>query len=551
MRLLVTLIVLFIAAQHVRSQDADVSAERVSMDAKMLRAIDGTASLGSAAVWPQSVYALTDLTRATNDAFSRYIKSYYGATLLSAPVNRDLEFAQTTDGRFRGISYADSIARLQGDISLMLRTGYYNNGTTSSSFALLRPAVRLMGSLGNNLGFFLDLSNGMRLKGNPALIARTDPTLSRTLKFNIEDSAFFDRYVGYIQYQNEWLRVRFGREALQFGFSPIDNFVHSIDAPLMDGLLIDVPYKSLRFTMTHSAANGIDTAGIAVPGKYIATHRLAFDPVDWLSIAVNDMIVYWGRGLDFSYLNPLAFFVSAGLGTQERNANDNSMMGFDVAVRPFPGSMFYGAFIIDDLSFGSLGDTSIAGNNNKFAYQIGFSQALGSPGAAQRSLLSVEYARVDPFTFTHRTNNASYTTLGTPVGYELSPNADRVALQARHWFSPRTFIRLDVDYTRHGENILDSNGAIAKGEDPRFPGSGIMVPVGNTGGDVLRGDGDFLYGNSFLRGNASHQRRVRLWFSAEWWSNVFSDVRIGYANRNGGNNPEEFFFASFEIRIGY
>ena len=52
MRLLVTLIVLFIAAQHVRSQDADVSAERVSMDAKMLRAIDGTASLGSAAVWP-------------------------------------------------------------------------------------------------------------------------------------------------------------------------------------------------------------------------------------------------------------------------------------------------------------------------------------------------------------------------------------------------------------------------------------------------------------------------------------------------------------------
>ena len=291
MRLLVTLIVLFIAAQHVRSQDADVSAERVSMDAKMLRAIDGTASLGSAAVWPQSVYALTDLTRATNDAFSRYIKSYYGATLLSAPVNRDLEFAQTTDGRFRGISYADSIARLQGDISLMLRTGYYNNGTTSSSFALLRPAVRLMGSLGNNLGFFLDLSNGMRLKGNPALIARTDPTLSRTLKFNIEDSAFFDRYVGYIQYQNEWLRVRFGREALQFGFSPIDNFVHSIDAPLMDGLLIDVPYKSLRFTMTHSAANGIDTAGIAVPGKYIATHRLAFDPVDWLSIAVNDMIV--------------------------------------------------------------------------------------------------------------------------------------------------------------------------------------------------------------------------------------------------------------------
>ncbi|MBC8125180.1 MAG: hypothetical protein H7X70_05555 [Candidatus Kapabacteria bacterium] len=551
MRLLVSLIVLFIAAQHVRSQGADVSAERVSMDAKLLRAIDGTSSLGSAAVWPQSVYALTDLARDTNDAFGNYIKSYYGSTLLNAPVTRQLEFAQTTGGRFRGMSYADSIARLQGDISLMLRPGYYNNGTTSDPFILLRPAVRFMGSLGNNLGFFLDLSNGMRLSGDPALIARTDPTLSRTLKFNIEDSAFFDRYVGYIQYQNEWLRVRFGREALQFGLSPIDTFVHSIDAPLMDGLLIDVPYKSVRFTMTHSAANGVDTAGKAVPGKYIATHRLAFDPVDWLSVSVNDMIVYWGRGLDFSYLNPLAFFVSAGLGTEERNANDNSMIGFDLAIRPMPGSMFYGSIIIDDLSFGSLGDTSIAGNNNKFAYQLGYSQAFGSPGAAQRSLLTLEYARVDPFTFSHRSNNASYTTLGSPVGYELPPNADRISLQARHWFSPRTFIRLDLDYTRHGENILDSTGALVMGEDPRFPGSGKMVPVGNTGGDVLRGDGDFLYGNSFLRGNASHQRRVRLWFSAEWWSNVFSDLRVGYANRNGGNNPEEFFFASFEIRIGY
>ena len=199
MRLLVTLIVLFIAAQHVRSQDADVSAERVSMDAQMLRAIDGISSVGSAAVWPQSVFTLTKLATDTTDAFGRYIKSYYGAVLVNAPLTRGLELAQTTGGRFRGISYADSIARLQGDISLMLRPGYYNNGTTSDPFVLLRPAVRFMGSLGNNLGFFLDLSNGMRLSGDPALIVQTDPTLSRTLKFNIEDSAFFDRYVGYIQ----------------------------------------------------------------------------------------------------------------------------------------------------------------------------------------------------------------------------------------------------------------------------------------------------------------------------------------------------------------
>ncbi|MCX6140977.1 MAG: hypothetical protein NTX15_09145 [Candidatus Kapabacteria bacterium] len=551
MRVIIASILLLLVTSYAEAQDADVNAERVSMDMQLLRAMDGTTILGSMAVWPQSVYTLTKQAQDSGDAFGRYVNAYYGAVLLNAPLTHNLAFAETIDGRFRGLSFADSIARIQGDISLMMRPGYYSNSTTSDVFLLARPAVRFMGSLGGNFGYFLDLSNGIRLAGDPSLIALTDPTLARTLKFNIEDSSFFDRYIGYVQYQGDWLRIRFGREAMQFGFSPIDNYVHSIDAPLLDGLLIDVPYKSVRFTMTHSAANGTDTSGTAVPGKYIATHRLAFDPVDWLSVAVSDMIVYWGRGLDFTYLNPLAFFVSAGLTTQERSANDNSMLGFDVAVRPFKGTMFYGSMIIDDLNYGSISDSSNAGNNNKFAFQLGASQVIGTPGAGQRSLLTLEYARIDPFTFSHRSINASYTSFGAPIGYAMQSNADRIALQARHWFSPRTFVRLDIDYTRHGENFLDSTGKIILAEDPNYPGSGILVPVGNVGGDILRGDGDFISGNAFLRGNVSYQRRIRLWFSAEWFPNVFSDLRVGYTNRNGGNTPESFFFGSFEIRIGY
>ncbi|MBK6759603.1 MAG: hypothetical protein IPG73_02665 [Ignavibacteria bacterium] len=551
MRFLASIFLLTLTLSTVFAQNADVNAERVSMDMQLLRAIDGAAPLGSTAVWPQSAFTLTEQGKDTANAFGRYIGAYYGSVLLNAPLTRDLEFAETTNGRFRGLSYADSIARMQGDISLMMRPGYYDDGTTSDPFLLMRPAIRFMGSLGGNFGYFLDLSNGIRLAGDPALIAKTDPTLSRTLKFTMEDSAFFDRYIGYVQYQGDWLRIRFGREAMQFGFSPIDNFVHSIEAPLLDGLLIDVPYKSVRFTMTHSAANGVDTSGAAVMGKYIATHRLAFDPVDWLSVAVSDMIVYWGRGLDFVYLNPLAFFVSAGLSTQERSANDNSMMGVDLAVRPFKGTMVYGSLIIDDLNYATLGDSSAGGNQNKFAYQLGVSQALGQPGSSSRSLLSLEYARVDPFTFSHRSINASYTTFSAPVGYDLQPNSDRVAFQARHWFTPRTFLRLDLDYSRHGENFLDSTGNIQTAEDPNYPGAGILVAIGNVGGDILRGDGDGLAGNTFLRGNVSYQRRVRLWFSAEWMPNIFTDLRIGYTNRNGGNAPENFFFGSFEIRVGY
>ncbi len=550
-RHLLTLAAIAFLGQGALAQNADVNAERVSMDLQMLRAIGGEASLGSAAVWPQSAYTLAEQSADTANAFGRYVRQYYGTSLPGADTTNGLLFAET-DERFRGLALSDGVVRLQGDLSLMARPGYTNNDTVGEAFLLARPAVRFFGSINDHLGFFLDLSNGMRLSGDPRLIARTDPTLGRTLKFTSEDSSFFDRYIGYVQYQSEYLRIRFGREAMQFGFSPIDNFVHSLEAPLLDGLLIDVPYKAFRFTMTHSAANGVDPDGDPVPTKYIATHRVAIDPVPWMSVAVSDMIVYAGRGIDLVYLNPLAFYVSAGLGTQERSMYDNSLLSFDLAVRPVDGTMIYGSLLIDDLNYSTLSDTSYLGNTNKFAYQLGVSQLLpgfGKPLSGMATMVSAEYARIDPFTFSHRQNWSNYTTLGAPVGYDMQSNSDRVALQLRTWFTPRTFVRLDLDYTRHGENILDSLGNILIGDHPQYPGA--PAPIGNVGGDILRGDGDDLYGNRFLRGNVSYQRRLRLWFSAEWLPNVFTDLRVGYTNRNGGNTPESFFFGSFEIRVGY
>ena len=544
------IVCLLLTATMIRAQNVDVFAERVSMDMNMLSALRGQQSIGRMSVWPISMPALDEVIAKVPNDYSAWTHEYYHPLLQGADTTSSMEAAKTTHGRFRLGRYSDGMARLQIDAALMARGGTYTLDDSSSVYALLRPSMRFAGSLfSGSFGYFLDLSNGVRLAGTPTLIARTDPTLGRTLKFVVEEQKFFDRYVGYVQYQHPNFRLRFGREPLQVGFSPIDNFMHSINAPLMDGLLIDVPYGPFRFTSTHSLAEGLDTAGQAVPSKYIATHRVALDPAPWLSVALSDMIVYYGRGLDFSYLNPLAFFVSAGLGTQDRSTFDNSMIGVDIAVRPMDNTMLYGSLIIDDLSYATLSDTSVLGNNNKFAYMLGASGVFDI--ASQPTMVSMEFVRIDPFTFSHRRMYASYTTLGAPVGYDMQPNSDRLALQLRHWFTPRTFVRLDLDYTRHGDNLLDASGQIIMGEDPRFPGSGIQVPVGNVGGDILRGDGDFLVGNRFLRGNVSHMRRLSAWFSSELWPNIITDVRVGYSNRNGGNTPGSFLFTSFEVRVGY
>lgn len=50
--------------------------------------------------------------------------------------------------------------------------------------------------------------------------------------------------------------------------------------------------------------------------------------------------------------------------------------------------------------------------------------------------------------------------MGAPLGYNMQPNSDRIAVQTKMWLSARSFLQLDFDYTRWGENYLDSSGAI-------------------------------------------------------------------------------------------
>ncbi|GAB1430771.1 hypothetical protein MASR2M18_16050 [Ignavibacteria bacterium] len=554
------------------AQNFDINAESASADYLLLRSMRGLLPIGEHAVLPQPLTILNgQFHSSANDAafldassrlydFQRYIEDYYAPLLWlsdSDKVTPDstahwLELQK--NGHLRTLSYDDGNASVIGDVTGMIRGGTASLAGEHSAIGLARSGGRAIGRIGENFGFMLDLSNGVRLEGEPRTVASTDPILGRSFKFVSDEQKFFDRYIGYVQYQSSWLRASFGRQPFALGFSPVDNLLFSRNTPLFDAFLLDVPYKSIRFTSTHGAVEGVDTAGNAYQNKYIGAHRLSITPSDWFSASITDMIVYSGRGLDFAYLNPLGFYVSTGLGTPQKSRDDNSLLAIDAALRPWNGAMLYGDLLIDDLSFSRLDDTSWTGNSNKNAWQIGLSQTFDA--ADSPLLLTGEYVRINPFVYSHRGIANSWTHLGAPIGYDMQPNSDRWALQAKYWFAPRFFVQIDLDYGRHGENYLDSAGKIIT-KDYDIGGRVIAYPVGNVGGDALRGDADFLYpesfrvGNNFLRGNISYTRRVRLQFFAEIMRNFFADLRLNYQNRNGGNMPGEYFWATFELRVGY
>ncbi len=468
--------------------------------------------------------------------------------------DNELKWLPIHDARIHALSYADSSIRLMVDAGAMLRVGSVELGDSTHPFAMGNMNARVMGSLNENFGFMLYLSNGLLFSGESNYVKFTDGVLSRTLKFTELEQKFFDRYVGYVQYQSDHMRIRYGREHISWGYSPIDNLVHSRFAPLSDGLFMDFPFKSIRFSTIHHALDGTDTSGKAIVGKFMASHRLQIEATNWLSVGINDMVVYSGRGIDLAYLNPLAFYVSTGLNSRNKSEMDNSLLGMDLAFRPFSRTLLYGAILFDDLSFESISDTSAAGNNNKSIYQLGASQLIDETPLPL--LLSTEYVRASAFCYSHRDINNSWTQMGAPLGYNMQPNSDRIALQTKLWLSARSFLQLDFDYTRWGENFLDSTGAIRTAPYVPTGGDTLWMPVGNVGADMTRGDGDFLpgqysVGNTFLRGNLSITRRLQVLLSTEVIKNVFLDARALYLHRTGGNNPLREFWAWVELRIGY
>jgi hypothetical protein len=170
------------------------------------------------------------------------------------------------------------------------------------------------------------------------------------------------------------------------------------------------------------------------------------------------MVIYSKRSIDLAYLNPLSFFKSLEHALHDR---DNSLMGLDFTIRPIQGLEFRCTYLLDDIKFSEIGKNYWS---NKSALNLAVLARI------DRSLdLGVEYARVEPYTFSHFSEHNAVTNDQQLLSGTLQPNSDETSLLARWWYGSRYPLELNVSYRRHGENVTDANGKIIR----------------NVGGDVL------------------------------------------------------------------
>ncbi|HEY9165842.1 MAG TPA: capsule assembly Wzi family protein [Candidatus Kryptonia bacterium] len=390
-------------------------------------------------------------------------------------------------------SYADSNFSLFLDgIGAVSYRNFDAKSFQKAQLSLFEIGPRLRGTLYDNLAFYVQVTEGQSFSGSKyarQVATGYDPSLAASTKF-VDDKFITAFNAGYMRYEtaNHAVSLTIGRDNFEMGNGYIDKLFISDNIPPFDFGKLDIDYKFFRYSFFYGNLQG-DSLGAPLTSKSILGHRLDIELSRSFRFGLFESLILSNVPFSFTYLNPASVIESENLGTHE-DPLSNALIGFDCEFRPHTNIGIQLSFLIDDLNTSTLGKKTPAGNDNKFGYQAGFMYV--EPFGLNDLSASVEYTRIDPFVYSHRTNMSNYTNWGISIGAALPPNSDEVAFKLGYYLTNRITLNFLYKHQRSGEGFLDVNG------NPTFSDRGIITR--NFGGDVNRGDLDFKYTNVFLMG---------------------------------------------------
>ncbi len=367
----------------------------------------------------------------------------------------------------------------------------------SANTSLVNFGGIIRGTFYDKIGFELFASNGTFFGNRQLANLQGENKFSYKFNYGPQNNVgtdFFDQTAGFISYQNNWMKVKLGRDKNLIGFGVIKDIL-SDNSTYYDYISLSFNYKSFSYSFMHSRllgemifhpdplAGSIKDVGI----KNFVYHRFGMQINKTTFIGVGETVIYNDRSIDLSYLNPFNFYKSAEHANQDR---DNSMLFFDFSNYSIPDFKFYASLIIDDLDFSKFG-TSWLGNITILNTGI-YSTILKNYLPLD---FEVQYLRIDPYAYTHRIKRNNYTNFGAPLGAPIQPNSSTILLKLLYTPYYRLWFDFMARYTVHGANETDASGNLI-----------------NNGGDINWGyrkedlpDAKFLSGKkTFTRFFAFH-----------------------------------------------
>ena len=211
--------------------------------------------------------------------------------------------------------------------------------------------------------------------------------------------------------------------------------------------------------------------------KYIAIHYLSINLSEKFNLGLFEAAVSAGQnGLDASFLNPLMFYRSVEFNRGEDVGN--AMLGLTAKYKVSDNFMMYSQFLIDEFSFGNLGNLSDW--RNKFALQLGakWFDALN----VKNLFLQGEFNYARPYTFAHANPVLNYGHYSQPIGHLWGANFWEAIGIARYkkgrWSGYGKLILGKKGFDK--DRAVSYGGNIYQSYDIRVSDSNNSVAQGNT-----------------------------------------------------------------------
>jgi hypothetical protein len=214
--------------------------------------------------------------------------------------------------------------------------------------------------------------------------------------------------------------------------------------------------QKVQFQFIHADLNGnlAQAANNQSPERFLAIHRLHYKPNQRFAIAFNEMVVYGLRSRQISYLNPFFPFKTAEHAQWDK---DNALFNLESTWRPVKNIETNASILVDDLNLGKIVKEP-KDSQMKWAFQAGIGTTFNG-----NILSSLEYTRIEPYTYTHRfvSQNIEYNSYqhnSTSIGHPLPPNSDQYRTNFKVFLPNRVRLAASAFYTRRGQDYLDANG---------------------------------------------------------------------------------------------
>ncbi len=402
---------------------------------------------------------------------------------------------------------------LTGEGSLLYKNDISSDSKPSAFLGIIGGEIR--GTILNKFGFLIKGTDGNVFGDREAAYLNSD--LRYNYKFNENQTeTFFDETQGYLTADFDLIRFKYGSDRMNVGYG-LDKIILGNNVPLFDYIGMNIKYKFFSYTFFHAQLLGQEyyaqdtlTGGVhVIESKYMAYHRIGFNISKHINFGAGEVVIYGGRPVDLSYLNPFTFYKSVEHSNRDR---DNAMLFFDLNNKSIDGLKFYATLLIDDFSFekagtGWWGNQTIldAGVYSELLYKV---LPMG---------IKLQFTKIDPYVYTHRLIRNNYTSFGYNLSSFSDPNTELFLTEINYRFNNRLGLSFIYDFKIHGANPLNEDGSVKE----------------NVGGDVSLGHRTFDSEQvNFLDGYKEYSRLYTLKMIYEPVNEYFLMLELDYLNES-------------------